>query len=256
MTQIILNSDSLASSRPQMRFEDSSFVRRVTELAVTLLCGLWRTIGSYFCKIELDSGLNQAILESQKLHEGNGCGAIKELKTLKQVGPATVQTLCDELQYKHPNKIQVASNFLYNRSTPELPEDEGKDYVLVPVVVLSTIDHIVAVIYDKSKNRIEVFDSKGLACKDRTNDVRCNRKGVKLSDVVRMVAQTYGDANTTLVENTEKHQYDAHNCGIYVADYFKRRVEGHSHEAIVASPLSYSEANASRRIEIIRSLVL
>jgi hypothetical protein len=251
-----LDSTQFANEHSRFKLQETSVWRRITEFVAMLLCNFWRSAGSYLSgEIQLASGVENQIKTRCSQDCTDTSRAIRELRYPRPVGPTTLQIVCEKFQQQNPEQVQLVSNFMFNALQPVLPSSEQKDWVLVPVVLKGVVDHIVAVLYNRRSNCVEVFDSKGLVSNDYPNDVRCNQEGVKLADVVRKVAHTYGDVNTTVIENTAKHQWDGHNCGIYVLDYYERRLKGDSHETIVANPLSYAQANQTRRAALIQELL-
>ncbi len=252
---IRLDQNQFHSRHSEAILAESSLLRPLANKVMTVFCGFWRSLASYFGKIEIQ---NVSISSTKTENYPYLSKGISQLCNTWAVGPEAVQTFCEILQAKHQDKIQLVPNFMYQYMSPQLPQSEGKPLILVPVVMKGfPIDHIVAVVYDRLNNRVELFDSKGLTSRDSTDPVRSAAKEeIHLEDVLRLVVDTYGDENSTIIENSTQHQYDIHNCGIYVMDYFERRVVGQSHEAIVASPLTYKCANQDRRVQIIRTLTI
>lgn len=217
--------------------KSSSLNRKITELFFKVTCNLWRTLASYFQTVKYG-----------KYDQINQYGAaVKQLKYKAQVGPSTVKDVTDTMmQNDNANFISV-NNFMFKDSGDTLPKNEKNKLIFIPVVIKGIfIDHIVAVVYDPVANVVELFDPKGLTAKDRTEYVRCSKK-LTLQDVLTLVKKEYGNTETKLWENTKKHQYDSHNCGIYVLDYIERRATGETVKEIANKPLTFSEANNSKR---------
>lgn len=261
--------------------EESSLKRRAYEAA----CGpfnILRTLRDYSQIIDVESLENENLNKNSKNHdddseegdytiiEGQGDqGLYSEFRPIaktalnqkRQIGPDSIRAICGVCieKAKENNKaIVLIENFSSNLATAEIEKLKGRnvkneevdpDLVLFPVVLKGLVDHIVAVVYDKDKNRVELYDPKGLTSNDYSNNIRSKDK-INLAGVVRKVAETYGDENTTIWENTTKHQYDSHNCGVYVSKYFQNRVEGKTVEQAAGQDYSYKNVD-SLRIELI-----
>ncbi|MCH9626561.1 MAG: hypothetical protein S4CHLAM2_01830 [Chlamydiales bacterium] len=214
--------------------------RCITECVLRLLCNFWRSAASYFQKISLDSDTKSTVSARQGAEP-----ILKELTHKRTVGPSTINdytTTCLPA-------VQIETNFMMMHGNLNLPDpDQKKDLLFFPTVVRSGVrDHIVAIVYDKKNNRVELYDPKGLVALDRMDYVRNQTEGLMLINVIQRIVHKYGDENTTIWENTTRHQYDSHNCGIYVLDYVQRRSEGRDPAEIATSGLSFSSVNNSIR---------
>lgn len=235
--------------RPQI---DGMAKRMIVELFLKIVCNFWRTLGSYFLKIPLSdrtAALDKAPHTRQQIKKGSyGESLVRELKHKRTLGPASFVEYSQKVLIPQNDNLEVVNNFLFNVMNSDLPDvSEEKDLIFLPVVLKSGIrDHIVSVVFDKTRNRVELYDSKGLVALDRPDLVR-NTDRLMLVDLLMKVIDKYGNGETELWENTTKHQKDSHNCGIYVLDYIERRLQGYTAEEIAANGLSFSEANTMRR---------
>src|SRR5262249_31408617 len=131
-------------------------------------------------------------------------------------------------------------------------------FVLVPVVVEGMVDHIVAVLYDREENRVELYDSKGLTSEDRLNEhVRCAKDNITLKKVLNDVAEKYADKERPIKfwENTTKQQHDVHNCAIHVLDYYERRINGSTPDAIAQREWTFTKVNNYLREHFLQVII-
>ena len=177
-------------------------------------------------------------------------GAIAQLQANKPLGDRSVQTYCQTLvqQYNakgnYPNQVQTIDAFLMLTGSRTFPPNWqttliDSDKLLIPIVLKGTFrDHIVAVLYDRRANTLEYYDPKGLTIEDRSSAYLANKTGgrLMLSKAIAEILLQYGNNRTQIKENTAKHQWDSHNCGVYVGDYFARRLAGESFDDITTNP--------------------
>jgi len=248
--------------RPQL---EGMGKRVIVELFLKIVCNFWRTLGSYFLNVPLSEDTRALYNEetARKLAGRGGDGPIvlSELEHKRTIGPTSVKEYAQTVLLPQNENLAVVTNFMFNANSSNLPEvDDTKNLIFVPTVLKSGIrDHIVAVVFDREANRIELYDSKGLVALDRDEYVS-NQDQLMLIDVLQKVVDQYGDADaaeeTTIWENTEKHQKDSHNCGVYVLNYIERRLGGESAEQIAAAGLSFTEVNNSCRDELLRQYLM
>lgn len=245
----IRNKDHKYQSLPTFQPVQSSLGRRITECFYKIVCNFWRSLASYFQKISLKHETQEKLNSYKDKGDISNWSSVKnELIRKRELGPGTVIAVCEKLIKNKNNDIILIQNFMFNQMSYKLDKNDTAPFVLVPVVIKQGArDHVVAVLYDRKKNRVEFYDPKGLTSADYTENVRCSENNIKLSDVLNEVKRAYGDENTTLWENTTKHQYDSHNCGVYVLRYFERRLNNESPETIAENSDSFKSVNNSLR---------
>lgn len=268
MRPVTLTQSEFYYLRPHCEPQEERLLTSIVELVLKILCNFWRTSLSHFSQIPI---------EERSDLEGNVWPALCQLSWKRNVDPAPVQ---EYVTHCLKDKVDLVPNFIFKISTSDLPDKKklDKPFIFIPVELEGRVrNHIVALVFDKVANRIEFYDPKGFTIKERSNWVHCDDH-LKLIDVFQRVALEYGNRKTTLWENTRKHQYDSHNCGIYVLDYIERRTEEEkpeskpessegkqeeidpekvkgSPENIAINRLSYRKANNKRRKELISKLL-
>ena len=133
-------------------------------------------------------------------------------------------------------------------------EETEDKLIAIPVVLKGRFrNHIVAVFVNRINNQIEFYDSKGLTSQDRKGESLLATEKLDLPKLLEELRQKYGA--TTIVENTHKHQYDVHNCGVFVCDYFRRRSQEQTPaQQIFDNPVRMFEPNNGLRSEMIERL--
>ncbi len=218
--------------------------RCITEFVLTLLCNFWRSTASYFQKISLDRETKEQVNSRQ-----GGERILKELTHKRTVGPSTINDYTNTCL----PAVQIETNFMTMQGGLDLPNQE-KDLLFFPTVIRSGVrDHIVAIVFDRKHNRVELYDPKGLVALDRMDYVRNQTQGLMLIHVIQRIVNKYGNQDTELWENITRHQYDSHNCGVYVLDYIQRRSEGRTPDEISGEGLSFSTVNNTRRREFLQT---
>ncbi len=247
--------DSSNRAVPPLEFKQGSLFRRIRELVYRVFCNIWRSGASYFQKIKTDN-------------KPDSPGGF-ELLRKRCLGPSAIQEVTGKL-----NNVQLVNNFMFENLGSELPEREKElarvshqhssrfgdtdaqsgrmvgeksGLVFIPTVLQGRPDHIVTIVFDAEKSRIELYDPKGLTANDHSENVR--GQDFRLVDLIEKVADKYGA--TTLWENTALHQKDSHNCGVYALDYISRRSSNEQPEDIAKKGLSFSKANNERRAEFL-----
>lgn len=238
---------------PKFQFNKGHRFLFITELFYKIVPGLWRALKS-FGSVTVSEDVKKKI-ENPPKEDSILPAAYKQLQQKSTLGISTVIKYTEYLHHQHSDRCLFFTDFLFPKDTvPALPERGEKDLVFIPVVLHKwPREHIVAVVYDAKKNRVEFYDPKGLTSEDHS-EYLSRGKNLRLSDFLKMVAQRYGNKETTLWENTEKHQKDYHNCGVYILDYFERRLQAQTPEHIAANGRSFSEVNNGLRAEMLRKL--
>jgi hypothetical protein len=175
-----------------------------------------------------------------------------------------LRSYCDFLIEKNPT-AQLVDNYLVNthgKPLAPLPiRENGKKQLLIPIPLREfPKDHIVAVLVtfdENDRTTIEFYDSKGLTIADRQNNKLSYFHTHTLQQVIANIADHYspnrigdeGIINRTpkIVENTKKDQYDCHNCGIYVCNYFEQRLAGRKADEISETCNSFQKTSTIRK---------
>jgi hypothetical protein len=242
MASVHLNTQQFQKDFPSFKPLEGSYCRKVHEIFVTVVCNFWRSLASYFQSAPL-SQETKAKLNQPEMAQLLAC---RELRHKRMIGPTSILEVCTRFRETYSN-IHFEPNFMFHLGSSELESHQTASLVLLPVVLKNGLrDHVVAVVYDRKANRVELYDPKGLTSADRSELARCS-VDMRLSDVLQQVAQTYGNKETKLWENSNKHQYDSHNCGIYVLNYFERRLNNETPEQIACKGANFSDANNSLR---------
>lgn len=138
--------------------------------------------------------------------------------------------------------------------TLEKAQSRGRKILAFPVTTNGFIvNHVMIILVDLERARIEFYDSKGLRAADRTEKLTC-KQGMRLTDLIGEIAKRYFPTGCSYIENTFKHQNDGFNCGVYVADYCWRRCFGQTAEEIFDEGKSFEEASRSIRLRMIDEL--
>lgn len=208
---------------------DSSLLRKIRHIVCKVLIDFWVSVASYFMYVATDNQLDTP--------------GIKQLIQTRALQSAAVVEYGQYLESQNP-ALQFVTQQMFGLVLPNL--QPNKNDVAIPVILKGCVrDHIVMVFVDRRSNVLEYYDSKGLTIQDRNDP--------ELNEVLQQALEKYGDANTRLIENTEKHQYDSHNCGVYILDYvFRRKTE--APEQIFANGFGPCAANRELRARMIFEL--
>jgi len=188
----------------------SSLLRKIRDVVAKIFHDVWVTAFSYFGKVNVQR--NNQNLTPEAIA---ACDQLQRTRTLTQTAIIEYGRVLEK-----NSRVQLVQEGLFGLNPPRNVRD-GKRFLAIPFVLKGWFeDHIVAMYFDREKNTLEYFDSKGLTIRDR-NDSRLNA-------FIKKVLDNYGTDKdkTTVIENTKKHQWDCHNCGAYVLSYFRLRKEG------------------------------
>ncbi len=186
-------------------------------------------------------------------------GAIKMLSTRGvDAGNTTIEAVLRNLAEKNSNfsyRIGLIQGTLDLKDAPEMGNPETATLVAVPVVLKGFgKDHIVAFLVDKTNSTIEYYDSKGLTLSDRGNvPLYTVAQEKRLWEILRELAKEYNCS--ALLENTNKHQWDFYNCGVFVSDFYTRRVGGESFSSLINKSRTQQEIDGSVRKRLIENLL-
>ncbi len=201
MSTIVRVSD-LEKEYPHFKPVESSLCRKIRDIVCKILCDFWNSAISYF----------------RKVNNYEDCplinGAVSELNQMRCLGILTMNACGKLLEKENDDVLYIGDGLHTNLSDFVFPKNIEQKRICIPFVLKGRIrNHVVAIYIDLTANKVEYYDPKGLTINDR-NDPRLNQ-------LLKRVWEKFGDY--TLVENTQKHQYDCHNCGVYVLSYFYRR---------------------------------
>ncbi len=115
--------------------------------------------------------------------------------------------------------------------------------IAVPVVIKGKLrNHIVTFNIDHKTQTIEFYDSRGKTISDRFNEPLVSDPKQTIGSLFSQIREKF--PKYALKENTEKHQHDLFNCGLYVFSYLAQRAQGKTFENIKV--LSYQEVETMR----------
>ncbi len=164
------------------------------------------------------------------------------------------------LEEKFPH-LQLEPKFINGSkiNKDELPEfREGKTLLAIPFIIQRKIcgiipsAHIVTAVIDRSdpdNTKLDFFDSKGFNVNDLWFEtiLSKNETPQTLGLFMDMIKTKYQPK--VIEENTTKHQWDSHNCGVHVLNYISKRAAQED-----TTPLSYEDAQQKYRLSIINNL--
>lgn len=239
--QITHNERQIYCTR-KLEVQESSLLRRVHVLACSIFHDMWvslcSSIGSRLSYLrvriqdENTAKVDNNVRDLPELASTAVNSTIQSLRIQSQFHSIGVDTYCKVLE-KNPD-VQYIPNCLVKGGLPtkvkKFPPGTATN-LLIPVVLKGLVrDHIVCIYIQRSSDNkavIEFYDSKGLTIADRANETLVNNPSMTLSKLVAQLSDHYCDGcDVTIKENTTKHQSDSHNCGIYVCQYFKSRING------------------------------
>jgi hypothetical protein len=179
--------------------------------------------------------------------------AIKQLQTTSNLSSAAILEYGKYLEKGHPEFLLIDRYLLpqgrYDLST--IPA--GKTKIALPVILEGAVeDHIVTFFVDTTTNIIEYYDSKGLKISDR-DEVLVNGQGLRLSDVLDQLKTRI--RNPHIAENTEKHQFNCYDCGVYVLHYIEKRLADVQFQTLFNRGVTTDQITKKIRPEMIRHLL-
>ncbi len=164
---------------------------------------------------------------------------IRKINSHKEPGPA----LLINRFANHPRAAFV-DTYLNGPSSLALSFSLRKP-VIIPVILKN---HSVGFYVDTDNHTIEFFDPKGLTIRDR------NLLGIA-NEILDECKKQAPSSEWTFKENLQRMQNDSHNSGIYLDDYYQRRLGGEFLEVIQRAPLSYGTANGASRSSLIYAVL-
>lgn len=245
-------------------------LRSVRQAATAVAWDIWASAVSLKGAVPLPEGLDVgSYIKKNKIEENdfNRAIGIRRLQQVSELAPDVLMAYGEYIEKENP-KVKMIPSFLLGggdayKSLPKRGalDSEGKKFLVIPVVVASkegspshiiakkmgrSGDHVVTFVIDFESEVIEFYDPKGLTCEDRGDCLRSDAKS-NLATFLGHLKTTYEIGNFEVKQNKEKHQWDLHNCGVYLSDYYERRlIQGESSDSIWAMPKTTQEANHHR----------
>jgi len=172
--------------------------------------------------------------EAQTAQGSNIVSVVTQLQRFQRLDPALFEEYKTQLAKTHPNVLLDTTFLTFNNTVkfpklPELSEGENaaKSLILIPLILKGVLeDHIVLFAYDVHNQTAYYYDSQGKPI--RTSQKRVLRGSnftlgyfmKKVTDTYENIGKSYSVKNylneTGIYENTQKHQWNCTDCGIYV----------------------------------------
>ena len=233
---------------------DGSLCRRARDV-IGVICEIWRSVQSYFIKIESESVQINSRDQNTLKNYMTAYDCLRKGLPLQKVALSVYM----ESLRNHKDNFQYCTTYCSERQSldplPDLNNDQDK--VVFPIAVEGTCGrrpHVLAVVVDPSRHSIEFYDPKGLTLRDRDQDTVIGNKG-RLMDLMRNIWGKYAvDHEWDLQENTTRHQDDGYNSGVYVCDYITRRCNEESCKDIWADGLTFAQASKDTRENMIAEI--
>jgi hypothetical protein len=167
-------------------------------------------------------------IERMKRNDSNLYNTIAAIRDNKTLTGIKLLPYCERLNVEYGT--QTIQGYAQQGMDPHNLPEATSDKILIPIVLKGLVrNHIVAVFFDRETNTLEYYDPKGLSIEDRHSEYLLNTAGgrITLNEAIENIKQKYGKEEEYIVthENTHKHQWDSHNCGVYVCDFFRRRLQ-------------------------------
>lgn len=245
-----------------------SLQRKLRHALTKIFHDIWITLASMFSSVKLTTREARTAREACIMHQEeleqidpNLASIIKKIEGKRDIGPAAVTAYVEFLKTK-VTRFEMNGAFMlpamgqsFHFESKEELQNRGIHFLAVPVVVSGTArDHIVTFFIDLNKNEIEFYDPKGLTILDRKGERLLSNPEMDLLALYKRLQSTYG--TTKVIENTAKHQYDSHNCGVYVCDYYVRRLHRQTPAHIAETGEDYSTANNFLREKMIGAICM
>ncbi|NNM43975.1 MAG: hypothetical protein HKM07_06495 [Chlamydiae bacterium] len=250
-------------------YSQTSALRIFRQSALTVSWDVWTSAATLNGKVPIPTGTNVEDYITTNTLEGknyNKALALRKLEQVSELSPSVLLNFGEYLKEKN-SEVEMIPTFLFEeKSLSTLPEkskleNEKKHFLLIPVVVRGeggvlqklaktmgcSGEHVVSFLVDFTSKTIEFYDPKGLTCEDRKGQPLRSDPRVDLPQFLNHLNQKYGEGSFTVSQNTEKNQGDLHNGGVYLCNYYERRlVEHEPSSSIFSKPLTLPEANGYR----------
>lgn len=255
-----------AASNQSVPLLPSSRIRKMRDL-FGIVQSAFREIQKFFMRVEYNPNKMEQLKGKTFLADWNDTkigpcyGAALALSQGKCLTGSHLKAYSDALKSE---KLQFLDSYVgpscssFSGGLPELPDFESKKTLLaIPIVVKGRFrDHVVIVVVDREQYSIEFYDSKGLTVNDRASDRLACYPEHTLKSLIEKIWEKYAiEKEWGVKENTTRHQSDGYNCGVYVSNYLKWRVDGELFDPIVANGLTFKQAGSSERSEMVESLI-
>ncbi len=239
-----------------IQIKEASLLRKTRAILHKIFHDCWVSLWNRFRAVSIKPTLKLQIAQfKERTHFDYSPYAVDDLRIDKTLQTSSMRAYCKKLAAQFPQSHFIESYLTRGAKIVELPEvSRNSRQLMIPIHVKGLLrDHIIAVFFDRINNTLEFYDPKGLTIMDHARDRPINDPSINIPEVIRRLIAKYGNSRTKVVENTAKHQYDSHNCGVHVCDYFTRRIaENEAPDHIEQQP---SIDPSQIRIEMIQRLI-
>ncbi len=253
-----------------LEYGEGSFLRRMRETVVYLPEKAIRSVQSYFQEVRVNTGQLDELDTKIKNYENsedqteilsNVRAGIVELRENQPLEPHPIDAFAKSLQKTHSfNYDSRLSNALpcESEGLPQLTAREGGLHFYPIGLGTRPIRHWVMVGVDTVNRTIEFYDPKGLSIADRASVPIDKYPSHTLEDLMDHISRHYtGEfpGEWTVVQNREPHQRDTYNCGVYISNYMRRRLEGEFFHSIESNGLSFEAASTTERALMVQKIL-
>jgi hypothetical protein len=169
------------------------------------------------------------------------------LRHRNTIGAGTVVDYGAYLERTYPQQLKMDLSFVAGGKAPFI--DENIPRIAIPVILEGAFeDHIVLIMINPQAKTLRVYDSKGVSICDHDEPLLLDPSR-NLRHLVYDLERQYQITSTT--ENTERHQTDSHNCGVFVLDAIERELN----PALKDTPQTSDAMNTDVRQRMIQNLV-
>ncbi len=250
-----------------INYSQTSALRIFRQGALAVSWDIWTSAATLNGKVPIPTGTHvEGYITANNLEvkDYNKALALRKLEQVSELSPNELLNFGDYVKKTRP-EVELVSSFLFEgkdfSNLPDKTKLEKIKFLLIPVVVgrgdgiLQRIaksmgcsgEHVVSFLIDFETYTIEYYDPKGLTCEDRKGQSLRSDPKHDLPHFLNYINQKYGEGSFTVSQNTIKNQKDLHNCGVYLCNYYERRlVQGESSSSIFETYLTSEEANRYR----------
>lgn len=151
---------------------------------------------------------------------------LSHLKKHENLGSSVFTAFKESLEAEK-NSFHMDTSFVIGSNYPKEKAEQTK--IAIPVILKTSINHIVTFFYDKESQTLEYYDSKGLTIMDRKNTHLIfplkDKEILTLNDLFIHLKEKYQP--TSFKENIVREQKDIYNCGVFVLSYYLNKIQGH-----------------------------
>lgn len=247
-----------------------SSVRTIRDTLIGLPQKALQAAQSLFAEVNVDESKFSRLRETLPKAQGEAyisllekIDAIRHLRQNSQLGFNTVNQFADSLS-KPENPFNYHPEFTFDPAgSPELPNFEDAhigELSIFPIGLDESFrKHWVIVVIDPKNHTIELYDPKGISIEDHASTRLHSYPNHTLKTLMNKIALHYTGQypadDWRVGENTNRHQTDAYNCGVYICNYMRRRVAGESAQGIQENGLTFREASGAERSLMANSIL-